>query len=236
MKNTTKKILEILEKQSDNILELKDTMKGILSRQDILEKLCDDMVRNTDIIYDEDKITWKKMKNTVGICDIGLEKIIDELGGDGITLPQARKACKDGIFSFSVAVRAATTLELPNWEKALGKMVAHVHPKAKKYYENEEAYLHNQKALEEGRLKDIAGWFVINDNIYRDDSYAYLVAAAEADRAAWTAEAAWATDRAAWTAVAAERAATVAAVLEAAVDDVDDLIDIYFDVLEDNDE
>jgi hypothetical protein len=108
-------------------------------------------------------------------------------------------------------------------------MVAHVHPKAKKYYEDVHYYFNNQKALEEGRLKDIAGGAAINDNIYKDDaSCAYLVAAAEAARAAWDAEAEWSI----WAAVAAERAATVAAVLEAAVDDVDDLIDIYFDGLE----
>jgi hypothetical protein len=157
------------------------------------------------------------MKDTVGICNTDLEEVISKLGGDGITLPQARKACKEGVFSLPDAVRAATALELPTWKLALGKMVAHAHYKAKDYYEDEDVYLHNQKALEEGRLEDI-------------DSAATRSADAAAEAA----------DAAAETAVARATAvdAAVAAAAWAAdtTGDVDDLIDIYFDVLENKEE
>jgi hypothetical protein len=148
-------------------------------------------------------ILWETMKDTVGICNETLEEVISKLGGDGITLPQARRACKDGIFSFPDAVKSATALQLSNWKLALGKVVAHVHPKAKKYYEDKVIYIQNQKALEEGRLEAI-------------DQDAARAAARMAAWAAADAETAW--DAADW---AAETTG-----------DVDDLIDIYFDVLE----
>jgi hypothetical protein len=160
------------------------------------------------------------MKDTDGICNIDLEEVIEKLGGDGITLSQARRACKEGIFYFPNAVRAATALELPNWEKALGKAVAHVHPKAKDYYEDEEAYLHNQKALEEGRLEDV--------DRAAARAAANAAGAAEADWATWAAAA----TKAAWDAAEAAAATWTAWAAAVAVDDVNDLIDIYFDVLE----
>lgn len=151
------------------------------------------------------------------------------------TLSQARKACKECIFYFPDAVRAATALQLPNWEKALGKVVAHAHYRAKKYYEDEKVYLHNQKALEDGRLEDIdlAATRAAVDAWADDAVVTVWVAGAAATgwaAAAWVARAAVgdadAAEVAEWAAARAAGAAWIA------VDDVNDLIDIYFDVLE----
>jgi hypothetical protein len=163
-------------------------------------------------------ILWETMKDTVGICNRGLKEVINKLGGEGITLPQARKACKEGVFPLWYAVRAATALELPNWKLALGKVVAHVHPKAKKYYKDEAVYFYNQKILEEGRLEDI------------DSAAAGAAVDAAATWAAWAAT--WATRAAGWAAAPCCSAARAANAAEAAAGGVDELIDIYFDTLE----
>jgi hypothetical protein len=162
-------------------------------------------------------ILWETMKDADGICNTDLEEVISKLGGDGITLPQARRACKDGIFSFSDAVRAATALRLPNCKLAVGKVVAHVHPKAKDYYKDKDTYYRNQKALEEDRLEDID----IDAAAWAAEAVAWDARAARAARAVWAVEAAGV--------AAAARAAVDAA---GAVDNVDTLIDTYFDVLE----
>jgi hypothetical protein len=172
-----------------------------------------------------DLIPWQAMKDADGICNTGLEKVISKLGGKGITLSQARKACKEGVFPLWYAVIAATALELPNWELALGKVVAFVHPKAKKYYTHKDAYRHNQKALEEGRLADV------------DRNAAHQAAVRVADWAARVAD--WAAAKAARVADAAvdatwaaEAAALLLLYWAAGWDTVNDLIDIYFDALE----
>jgi hypothetical protein len=137
---------------------------------------------------------------------------------------------KNKIFSFHNAVRAATLLKLPNWKKALGRVIAHVHLKAKKYYEDKVIYLRNHKALKEGRLEDVdidavraaksASWV------------AYLLGFDDVDTtsAGWNAaEAVMAVGDAEYIAVDADYATYTAA---RAVDNVDTLIDTYFDVLE----
>jgi hypothetical protein len=162
------------------------------------------------------KIFWKELRNIEYISYKSLAKFIDILGGDGITLEQFREACKEKVFSFPNAVKVATALHLPNWKKALGKVVAHVHSKTEEGYKDKDDYLHNQKALEEGRLEDI--------------NIAAAEAAAKANDGIWAGEAA---RRAGDTTLAAE-AIRIAWAAEAATwanDNVNDLIDIYFDVL-----
>jgi hypothetical protein len=204
-------------------------------------------------------ITWKKLKDTDGICNTGLGEVIEQLGGKGITLPQARKACKEGVFSLPDAVRAATAIKLPNWKLALGKVVAFVHPKAKKYYKHKDAYLHNQNVLESGRIEDVDGaaadaaWAAA-EAAGKEDAAAFADNATDeatgeedaADRAAaWAADAVEAAARAAaWAADAAHAARDADAVdVDLAADaaawatradrtNVNNLIDIYFNVLE----
>lgn len=153
-------------------------------------------------------ISWEKVKNLESTCSDDLEKVISKLGGDGITLSQAKKVCKDGFFALRNAIGVATALQLPNWQLALGRMVAHTHSKAIKYYKNEDAYLHNQQALEAGRLKDI-------------DSPATNAARAAKRAANWSFDIKKAAN---WAARTVEWAARVTG--------LNDLIDIYFDALE----
>jgi hypothetical protein len=167
------------------------------------------------------KIIWKakKHKKDGGVT---FEEAIS-------TLPHARKACKQNPSVFPGAVKTATTLQLPGWKLALGKMVAHVHPKAKKYYEDEETYIHNQEALEEGRLEAIDK---------REANAAAILAGNVWDDAADSAALA-----AYWARNAGEDFEVVVKTIGAAVEaakwaavDVNELIDIYFDTLKNKEE
>lgn len=166
---------------------------------------------------------WKKLRETKGICNDGLDEVIAKLGGDGITLEQARKACKDETFPFYDAVRAATALQLPNWKLALGRVVASAHPKAKEHYENEAIYLQNQKALEEGRLEDI------NEDAAKS-AFHNAEPIVEEFAARATYKAARATECDDMAISKAKQSASYAI----GVTKVDELIDIYFDTLEED--
>lgn len=190
-----------------------------------------------------DLIPWVRLEYLSDLCPYG-KRVIAKLGGEGITLSQAHKACKNKVFNLPFAVRAATALKLDNWKLALGKVVAHVHPKAKDYYENEFIYFHNQEALENGRLENVdkdaakaayaGGWIFW----YAADTVAK--AARAAGMAFWAVGRAvgWvevtATERAAWaTERTAEAASHAAGWAVKAVGNVAALIGIYFDVLKD---
>lgn len=175
-----------------------------------------------------DLIPWVRLEYLSDLCPHG-KRVIAKLGGEGITLSQAHKACKNKVFNLPFAVRAATELNLPNWRLALGKMIACVHPQVKEYYkayyEDESMYLHNQQCLEVGRLESIYDVVEVP---------AYAAGATVAADAAQKADAYWVATRYNDAAYDAWVAATEAVGVAASSNKVEvlKLIDIYFDVLE----
>jgi hypothetical protein len=162
-------------------------------------------------------IAWKTLEGLDSVNSAWLKAAINKLGGDGITLLQARKACKDGVFNLLEVVELYTTINYPNRELALGKMVAHIHPKISTYYKKEEIYHHNQKCLLSGRLEDIDGSAAVKaSKAATKDDATYT----------WTG---WAVN---WASYRDAGATMAAGITIWSVTCVEDLIDIYFNGLE----
>lgn len=162
-------------------------------------------------------IAWKTLKRLDSINNDWLKAAINKLGGDGITLAQVRRFCKDELLNFTEVVGLFTTMNYPDWELALGRMIAHIHPKVSIHYKKEEIYRHNQECLLSGRLEGIDGSAAVKASN----------AAAKTD-ATYT----WAGWAVSWASYRDAGATMAAGITIWSVTCVEDLIDIYFDVLE----
>lgn len=67
MKNNTMKILELLEKQSDMMIELQEYLVDIIDTQNALENLCCEMSRNTVDMMGK-KETLKTLREELAEC------------------------------------------------------------------------------------------------------------------------------------------------------------------------
>ena len=117
------------------------------------------------------------------------------------TLRNLRAAVARGDVYLPDAVRQCVHDDVDGWQNGIGAMVGEVHYLARPHYANDDAWQHNQRALQDGRLGDVD----------RDAALSAADAAAEAS-ASWAAlSAALASSWAALSAAAARASAALAA-------------------------